>query len=339
MLMKPVYRMAVSLCLAFCLILLSSATAAETGFPLTLTDQGGRTVVIEKEPLRIVSGYYISSSVCIALGLADKLAGIETGAAKRNIYALSQPGLLSIPDVGSAKAFDLEGCVSLEPDLVILPLRLSDAAETLALLGIDTLLVNPEDHALLMEAVALIGQAAGRQDKSERLLAYYRDKLAFIAKTAEGPDKPTVYMAGNSSYLTCAPGGMYQSSLIAAAGGVNVAENLPGAGWAQVSYEQLLAMDPDYIFLPPERTYGVSDILSDEQLRPLSAVRQGRVFAMPSAFEPWDAPVPSGILGTLWALHILREDRYTAQQFIQDAVNFYETFYSFTPDKALLAQR
>ena len=335
--MKPVFRIAGSLCLALCLILSSSAAAAETGFPVTLADQGGRTVVIQREPLSIVSGYYISSSICIALGLADNLSGIETGAAKRNIYTLSQPKLLQIPDVGSAKAFDLEGCISLEPDLVILPLRLSDAADTLTLLGIDTILVNPEDHELLMEAVALIGQAAGRTKQSEQLLAYYRDKLAFIAKTAEGPDKPSVYMAGNSSYLTCAPAAMYQSSLIAAASGVNAAQDLPGAGWAQVSYEQLLAMDPDYIFLPPERTYGVSDVLDDEQLQPLSAVRQGRVFAMPSAFEPWDAPVPSGILGTLWALHILRADRYTRQMFISDAVSFYETFYSFTPDKDLLA--
>ncbi len=335
--MKPAFRVAGSLCIAVCLILSSAAAAAQTGFPLTLTDQGGRTVTIEKEPLRIVSGYYISTSICIALGLAGRLSGIETGAAKRGIYALSQPGLLDIPDVGSAKAFDLEGCVSLEPNLVILPLRLSDAADTLQLLGIDTILVNPENHELLMGAVALIGQAAGVQDRSDRLLAYYRDTLAFVAGIAQGPDKPTVYMAGNSSYLTCAPGGMYQSSLIAASGGVNAAANLPGAGWAQVSYEQFLAMDPDYIFLPSERTYTLSDVLNDEQLRPLSAVQAGRVFAMPSAFEPWDSPVPSGILGTLWALHILREDRYPAEQFVRDAVNFYETFYSFTPDKDLLA--
>ncbi len=335
--MKPAFRVAGSLCLAFCLLLPSLPAAAETGFPVTVVDQGGRSIQIKEEPLRIVSGYYISTSICIALGLADRLAGIETGAAKRNIYALSQPRLLDIPDVGSAKAFDLEGCVRLEPDLVILPLRLSDAADTLTLLGIDTILVNPENHDLLMEAVALIGQAAGVPERSGQLLDYYREKLDYIESLSEKPDKPVVYLAGNSSYLTCAPGGMYQSSLITAAGGVNAGAGLPGAGWAQVSYEQILSMDPEYIFLPSEKSYAVTDILNDEQLRPVSAVRAGRVFAMPSAFEPWDSPVPSGILGTLWALHILREEEYPEEEFVRDAVSFYETFYHFTPDKELLA--
>ena len=46
-------------------------------YPLTVTDMAGREVTLEKEPERIVSGYYISSSACIALGLSDKMVGIE----------------------------------------------------------------------------------------------------------------------------------------------------------------------------------------------------------------------------------------------------------------------
>lgn len=42
----------------------------------------GREVTLEKEPERIVSGYYISSSACIALGLSDKWVGIEDKSAK-----------------------------------------------------------------------------------------------------------------------------------------------------------------------------------------------------------------------------------------------------------------
>lgn len=42
------------------------AAAAETAYPITVTDQSGREVTIEKEPERIVSGYYIPSSLLIA---------------------------------------------------------------------------------------------------------------------------------------------------------------------------------------------------------------------------------------------------------------------------------
>ena len=56
----------------------------------------GREVTLEKEPERIVSGYYISSSACIALGLSDKMVGIEDKSAKRPIYKLAAPALIDL---------------------------------------------------------------------------------------------------------------------------------------------------------------------------------------------------------------------------------------------------
>ena len=80
-------------------------TAVE--YPLTVTDMAGREVTLEAAPERIVSGYYISSSACIALGLTDKMVGIEDKSTKRPIYQLAAPALTDLPNVGSAKAFDL----------------------------------------------------------------------------------------------------------------------------------------------------------------------------------------------------------------------------------------
>ena len=51
-------------------------------YPVTVTDQAGRTVTIEEEPQSIVSGYYISTSLLIALDQKDKLVGIEAKADK-----------------------------------------------------------------------------------------------------------------------------------------------------------------------------------------------------------------------------------------------------------------
>ena len=116
-------------------------------YPMTLTDQAGRTVTLQKEPERIVSGYYVSTSMLIALGQKDKLVGIEAKADMRDIYRLSAPELISLPSVGSAKELDLEGCAALEPDLVILPLKLKSAAGALEELGIPVLTVYPEDEA------------------------------------------------------------------------------------------------------------------------------------------------------------------------------------------------
>ena len=109
----------------------TEAAEKETSYPVTVTDQADRTVTIEKEPTKIVSGYYIPSSLLIALGLSDKVVGIEAKADKRPIYKLAAPELQELPNVGTAKEFDLETCASLSPDLVILPLKLKDAAKSL----------------------------------------------------------------------------------------------------------------------------------------------------------------------------------------------------------------
>ena len=58
-------------------------------YPLTVTDQAGRTVTFEKAPEKIASSYYISTSLLLALGLQDKLVGIEAKANTRNIYKLA----------------------------------------------------------------------------------------------------------------------------------------------------------------------------------------------------------------------------------------------------------
>ena len=97
----------------------SGNSASETHYPVTLTDQAGREVTIEKEPQKLVSGYYISTSLLIALGLDEKMVGIEAKAGSRAIYKLSAPDLINLPSVGSAKEFDLEGCAALEPDFLL----------------------------------------------------------------------------------------------------------------------------------------------------------------------------------------------------------------------------
>ncbi len=55
----------------------SAPTSSQAAFPLTVTDQAGTSVTIDAPAQRIVSGYYISSSTCLALGLKDRLVGTE----------------------------------------------------------------------------------------------------------------------------------------------------------------------------------------------------------------------------------------------------------------------
>ena len=323
--------LAVILCLSLLVCCCGSlAEGALTNYPLTLTDHAGREVVIEDEPKKLVSGYYISTSLLIALDLDDRLVGVEAKADKRAIYRLAAPELIGLPSVGTAKEFDLEGCLALEPDLVILPLKLKNSAETLEQMGMDVLLVNPENRDLLRETIDMIAAATGTRQEAAALLDFAARQEALLAQKLEGAEKPKVYLAGNSAMLSTAGDAMYQSDMIRLAGGVNAAAEITDPYWVEISYEQLLAWDPDYIILASDASYTVEDVLTDANLSGLKAVANGQVYQLPSKAEAWDSPVPSGILGSVWLAEVLHPELFTEAEPSAVIDEYYETFYQFT---------
>lgn len=305
----------------------TEADAEQTVYPVTVTDQAGREVTIEKEPSSIVSGYYISSSLLIALGLKDKVVGIEAKADKRPIYKLAAPELTELPNVGTAKEFNLETCAALSPDLVILPMKLKDAAQSLTDLGITVLLVNPESQDLLTEMINTIATATNTNSEAAKLLAYIDSQKDMLTSALSGVEPESVYLAGNSSFLSTAGPSMYQSSIIELAGGKNAADSITDTYWAEISYEQLLAWDPSYIIIASDAEYTVDDVMNDPNLAECTAVKNSHVYAIPGDVEALDSPVPAGILASVWLAGILHPDQVSADTYTTEMTNYYETFY------------
>lgn len=299
-------------------------------YPITVTDHAGRNVTIENEPQRFVSCYYITSSLLMALGVDKKMVGIEDNPDYRPIYALSAPHLLELPWVGTAKVLDIEACIALNPDLVILPLRLKDSAEILENLGVDVLLVNPESQDLLVEMIRMVGAASNTLQTAEALIAFLEKQESYLNQVLSTVDAPSVYLAGNSSLLTTAGDAMYQSDMIRLAGGTNVAADIEDAYWAQINYEQLLTWNPDYIILASSAQYTTEDVLEDPNLADCAAIVNGNVYQIPCDAESWDSPVPSSILGALWLACILHPELLTDADCTAIMDEYYETFYQFT---------
>ena len=299
-------------------------------YPITVTDQAGREVTIEEEPQRLISAYYITTSLLMALDLEDRMVGIENTPEKRAVYGLSSPDLLALPTVGTAKELDLELVASLEPDLLVLPMKLKNALETLEALGFDVLLVDPEDQERLEGMIELVALAANKEETAQQLLTFINEQQSFLADALEGVEKPRVYLAGNSSMLKTAGNAMYQANMIHLAGGVNAANEIGDTYWAEIDYEQLLTWNPDYIILAAEATYTVEDVLADPNLADCAAVQKGNVYRLPNRAEAWDSPVPGSILGALWLANILHKDRVSDAECTARMDAYYEMFYGFT---------
>ena len=314
----------------------SEQTASlETTYPVTITDALGREVTIEEEPERLVSGYYITTSYLAALDLDEKLVGIEAKADTRELYKLAAPELPSLPNVGSLKQFNLETCVSTEPDLVILSAKVPDAVAKLEELGIPVIAVNPESEKEFKETISMIGTACNVQERANELTESYDKAIADLAAKLEGVEPARVYLGGNSAFLSTAGPAMFQDLLIRGAGAENVASEITDTYWATVSYEQLLAWNPDAIILAPQAEYTVDDVLNDPALADLDAVKNGKVYAMPNVIESWDSPIPSSCLGSIWMASALYPDAVSTEDYTKACVDFYQQFYGFDASSVL----
>ena len=280
-------------------------------YPITVTDQAGRTVTFEKAPEKIASSYYISTSLLLALGLQDKLVGIEAKANTRNIYKLAAPAIVSLPNMGTAKEFNTEACVAAAPDVVFLPMKLKKTADTL-------------------ESVGKITNNVGRAEALNNSIKIF---LADNKTNVSGENTPSVYLAGNSSVLSTAGSKMYQNTLLTNAGGKNVASELTDTYWANVSYEQILAWNPDYIVIAADATYSADDILNDANLAGCNAVKNKNVVKLPNDIEAWDSPVPGSFLGSIYIASVLHPEKVTKDFYETCVTKFYESFYGFTPAK------
>ncbi len=307
----------------------TSATAV-SHYPVTVTDQAGREVTITKEPQRLISSYYITTSLLMALDLDERLVGVEDNAGLRPIYSLSNPKILELPSIGTAKELDLEACAALAPDLAILPMKVKDSVEDLEALGITVLLVNPESQELLIEMIQLVATATNTEEKAEALMGFIEIQENYLTEILSGADMPSVYLASNSSFLSTAGDSMYQSDMIRLAGGRNVAGEIEDTYWAQIDYEQLLAWDPEYIILPSSAKYTVADVMEDPNLSGCRAVVNGNVYQIPGDVESWDSPVPGSILGAFWLANILHPEKMTHTDYLEIMNEYYETFYHFT---------
>lgn len=307
--------------------------SAPVTYPVTVTDALGREVTVAQKPEKLVSGYYITTSLLISLGLSDKLVGVEAKADTRSIYALSAPGILELPSVGTAKEFDLEGCAALSPDLVIVPAKLKDSIPAMEELGLTVVAVNPEDQDLLFDTIDLIGTATDTVSQGETLKQYITDSLTELDTALVDADTPSVYLAGNSSLLQTAGLQMYQNSMIENAYGSNAAYDISDTYWAEVSYEQLLSWNPDCIVLASDAEYTTDSVLQDASLADCTAVKENQIYQIPGDIEALDSPIPGSFLGSIYLASVLHPDLVTADDFADATKEFYETFYGFTPEE------
>lgn len=295
---------------------------------VTVVDQLGREVELDGTPEKIISSYYISTSLLINLGVQDKLVGIEAKAKTREMYKKVAKELIDLPAVGTSKEINVEECANLNPDLVIIPTRLKEFIPKFEELKIPVIAIEPETLDQFKETVKLIGKAVGKEEKANKLVNYYDDTISKVKELNKNlTEKQNVYLAGSDSVLKTCTSKMYQNYMFEVCGGENVTKELTDGYWTTVSVEELVKKNPDVIYMVGYASYSKDDILKDERLKGVNAIKNNKVYVFPSTLEAWDYPTPSSMLGILWLENNLHPDLYSKEDYIKDAKEFYKEFY------------
>ncbi|MDU7214593.1 ABC transporter substrate-binding protein [Clostridium sp.] len=295
---------------------------------VTVVDQLGREVELDGTPEKIISSYYISTSLLINLGVQDKLVGIEAKAKTREMYKKVAKELIDLPAVGTSKEINIEECANLNPDLVIIPTRLKEFIPKFEELKIPVIAIEPETLDQFKETVKLIGKAVGKEEKANKLVNYYDDTISKVKKLNKNlTEKQNVYLAGSDSVLKTCTSKMYQNYMFEVCGGENVTKELTDGYWTTISVEELVKKNPDVIYMVGYASYSKDDILKDERLKGINAIKNNKVYVFPSTLEAWDYPTPSSMLGILWLENNLHPDLYSKEDYIKDAKDFYKEFY------------
>ena len=295
---------------------------------VTVVDQLGREVELDGTPEKIISSYYISTSLLINLGVQDKLVGIEAKAKTREMYKKVAKELIDLPAVGTSKEINIEECANLNPDLVIIPTRLKEFIPKFEELKIPVIAIEPETLDQFKETVKLIGKAVGKEEKANKLVNYYDDTISKVKELNKNlTEKQNVYLAGSDSVLKTCTSKMYQNYMFEVCGGENVTKELTDGYWTTISVEELVKKNPDVIYMVGYASYSKDDILKDERLKGVNAINNNKVYVFPSTLEAWDYPTPSSMLGILWLENNLHPDLYSKEDYIKDAKDFYKEFY------------
>lgn len=339
-----------SLLAVLLLLAVSAVVFAAEPEKIVVRDQFGREVTIQIPVERVLCMQHHTLDIMLELGAQDKVVGVMKswenllGAYIADVF----PKIRALPTPGEMKDYNIEAVMALEPDVIFASNQIPKGTlEQLEKLGIPVVvitlyvadreqastlhpeLINPDEAYTegLKQAIELIARITDKEEKGRELWNYVTENRKIVsAHLAKVPEEKRirVYMANENmnTYGT----GKYVGVAMEKAGAKNVAETLNG--YRQVTVEQVVAWNPEVIFVQSRYANVLDEIKNDERWASIDAVKNGRLLIAPDYTKPWGNPAPESIaLGELWLAKTLYPEAFQDVDLDAMVAYFYKNFY------------
>ncbi|MCK4733714.1 MAG: PQQ-binding-like beta-propeller repeat protein, partial [Methanophagales archaeon] len=224
---------------------------------------------------RIISMAPSCTEILFAVGAGDRVVGVTE-------YCNYPPEVIDkvnneeIEVIGGYSTPSSEKIVNLTPDLIVSAYgNPADVVYQLIEMEYPVYAQNPKNIEEIFSHMKTTAEITNCPDNATLLLNALEERVERVAQQAgslEEEQRPSVFYTcgdfwtpGNSTFI---------NGVIHAAGGKNIAADY-GSGYFQISPENLTNGNPKVIIYPSESAR--EQILNDEQLRELNAVKYGRI--------------------------------------------------------------
>lgn len=316
-----------------------------------IVDQIGRTVTIPDKVERTVVLQHQTLNLLVQLDATDKVVGVMSNWKQQlgDGYAQLAPSLEKTPKVGDLTSFDAESLVKLQPQVVFVtnyaPKEMIDKISALGIpvvaislrkeVNDDKSTLNPtlqnEEQAYnegLKEGILLIGDIVNKSENAQALVNdtfKQREQVSQRLQDIPKEQRVRAYMANPD--LTTYGSGKYTGLMMEHAGAFNVAASTV-KGYKQVSLEQVIAWDPEVIFIQDRYPQVVDEIKQDTRWQVISAVKNNRIYLMPEYAKAWGYPMPEAMaIGELWMAKKLYPEKFSDIDIQKAANDWYQKFY------------
>lgn len=318
-------RTGIIVALALTLFSINGTAMAET---MTCTDKLGRTVTVAVPVNRAV--FFQIYELIPALGIWDKVVGIGRWAHDNDLMKAAKPEIANVlPAAGTGVDVNIETLLTLKPDVVITWTFKPEAVKFMEEKGLNVIAVFPESLAELYDVMRLQGKLFGKENRAEAVIKEMEKVFALVKeKVPEIPSqskKKVLWLYGSPTRVACAS---VPSDLIRMTGGINPAAGISQAD-SDVSMEQIIAWNPDVIFIWGYAGYSAQTILESAQWRPIKAVTEGRVYKAP----PWSNWSPAVASVALWMAMKTYPDSFKDADFKRVCNDFYREVYGVPYEK------
>ncbi|WP_065374820.1 iron ABC transporter substrate-binding protein [Ensifer adhaerens] len=301
----------------------------------TITDAAGRTVEVPDTVTRVLAAGPPASVLTYVLA-PDKLAGwVREPTDEQKAYLM--PSVRDLPTygqlTGKGGSANVEAVLAAKPDIILDVGTVNDTYRSLAdkvqvQTGIPYVLIDGR-FADSGKTLRDVGALLGVTERAETLATYadrrIKDLNASLAKIP-GDQRPRVYYGRGPEGLETGLSGSINVEILEAVGAENVAAAAGKGSLTQVSLEQVLSWNPDFVIAASGKF--AASVKKDPLWGDVKAVANGRVFTAPSLPYGWfdSPPAINRLIGVVWLQKLFYPDSFNGD-LVAETRDFYKLFY------------